>query len=54
MLPPDAQRANDEALTEELHIIELLQSLSQRDTNVFRRKALRSAVKALRAAFKQP
>jgi hypothetical protein len=53
-LSPDVQRLNDEAIAEGLRIIGLLQSLAQRDTNVFRRKALRSAIKTLRAAFKGP
>jgi ParB-like chromosome segregation protein Spo0J len=53
-LPPDAQRANDEALAEGLHIIELLQTLAQRDPNASRRKALRLAIKTLRPVFKQP
>jgi ParB family chromosome partitioning protein len=53
-LPPDAQRANDEAIQEGLRIIELLQTLAQHDPNASRRKALRSAIKTLRTAFKQP
>jgi len=53
-LSPDVQRLNDEAIAEGLRIIGLLQSLAQRDTNVFRRKALRSAIKTLRAVFKGP
>jgi len=53
-LSPDVQRINDEAIAEGLRIIGLLQSLAQRDMNVFRRKALRSAIKTLRAAFRRP
>jgi len=53
-LSSDVQRLNDEAIAEGLRIIGLLQSLAQRDTNVFRRKDLRSAIKTLRTAFKQP
>lgn len=53
-LLPDAQRANDEAIAEGFRIIELLQALAQHDPNASRRKALRSAIKMLRTAFKQP
>jgi ParB-like chromosome segregation protein Spo0J len=53
-LPPDAQRANDEAIDEGLRIIELLLALSQHDPSVSRRKALRLAIKTLRSTFKQP
>jgi ParB-like chromosome segregation protein Spo0J len=51
---PDATQAEEEALAEGLRIIGLLQTLAQRDTNVFRRKALRAAIKTLRAAFMGP
>jgi ParB family chromosome partitioning protein len=53
-LSPDVKRSNDKAIAEGFHIIELLQALAKRDTNVFRRKTLRSAIKTLRNAFKQP
>jgi len=49
---PETQQTNDEAVTEGLRIIGLLHELVQRDTNVFRRKTLRSAIKTLRSAFK--
>lgn len=48
---PDARRADDEAVAEGLRIIELLQALSLRDPSVSRRKALKSAVRLLRAAY---
>jgi ParB family chromosome partitioning protein len=52
--PPDAQRANDEAIAEGLRIIELLQALTQHDPNPSRRKSLRSVIKTLRTTYKQP
>jgi ParB family chromosome partitioning protein len=52
--PPDAQRANDEAIAEGLRIIELLRVLTLRDPNASRRKALRSAIKTISTIFKQP
>ncbi len=51
---PKAQRADEDAIAEGFHIIELLLALSQRDMNALRRKALRSAIATLRVAFKKP
>jgi hypothetical protein len=52
-LPPDAQRANDEAIAEGLRIIELLQTLAQHDPSVSRRKAIRTAAKTLKTVYIQ-
>jgi ParB family chromosome partitioning protein len=51
---PDDRQADDGAIAEGLHIIERLQALAQHDPSVSRRNALRSAIKTLRTAFKQP
>jgi hypothetical protein len=53
-LSPIAQIASDKAIAEGLRIIELLQSLSQSDPSISRRKVLRATIKMLRTAFKQP
>ncbi len=50
---PEAQRANEEAIAEGLHIIGLLHELVQRDPSASRRHILRSAIKMLRTAFSQ-
>jgi ParB-like nuclease domain. len=49
---PEVQEADATAIAEGLRIIEQLQVLAQRDPNGPRRKALRSAIKALRIAYK--
>jgi ParB-like chromosome segregation protein Spo0J len=50
-LSPEAKRANDEAIAEGLHIIELLQALAQRDPSPSRRKVIRSAIRLLRSSL---
>lgn len=49
---PEAQRANEEAIAEGLRIIGLLHELVQRDPSGARKKAVRTAIKSLRTAFK--
>lgn len=52
VLSPEARQANNGAIAEGFHIIQLLQVLVLRDPSVSRRKALRSAIKTLRTAYK--
>lgn len=51
-LSPEAKQANDEAVAEGLRIIGLLHELVQRDPSGARKKAVRTAIKTLRTAFK--
>lgn len=51
VLSPEAKRANDEAVAEGFHFIELLQALIQLDPIGSRRKAIRSAIIILREAI---
>jgi ParB family chromosome partitioning protein len=50
-LSPEAQRVNDEAVAEGLHIIGLLHKLAQRDPSSARRKVIRAAIKPLRSIY---
>ena len=49
---PEAQEAEEDARIEGLKIVGLLHELQQRDPNGSRRKAIRSAIRILRAAVK--